>query len=407
MNAQPRSMAELYVRPGAPVETGSLPKVCVVILNFNGRHHLGRCFESLAALDYPREKLDILLVDNGSEDGSVEDVRAKWPWIRLIVNPRNYGFAPACNQGASNRRDARIVAFLNNDMRVDPLWLRELVGPIVRGEAVAATSKMLSWDGSRIDSAGGGMNFHGHGLQYGYGDVPGAEHDAPRKTLFACGGAMAMDARVFDELGGFDREYFAYYEDVDLGWRTWLAGYEVHYVPTSVCWHHHSSTSKRFPPETVRLIQTRNPILTCVKNYDDANLRAVLPVMLAIAVRRMLLVARIPDQHPYFIYGAKPSDLDATASVVPGNPDISREGVADLIGIHEVLSRWPYWMERRAQVQALRRRADSELFSLFLKPLWSVEPDPVSSAMFASFTEFYGLDKLFQGLDLMGREPRQ
>ncbi len=407
MSTQQRSIAELYVRPGAPVETAALPKVAVVILNYNGRHHLAGCFESLAALDYPREKLDVLLVDNGSDDGSVEEMRALWPWVRLIVNPRNYGFAPACNQGAANRRDARIVAFLNNDMRVDPLWLRELVGPIVRGEAVATTSKMLSWDGTHIDSAGGGMNFHGQGLQYGYGDAPGAEHEVPRKTLFACGGAMAMDARLFDELGGFDREYFAYYEDVDLGWRTWLAGHEVHYAPTSVCWHHHSSTSKRFPPETIRLIQTRNPLLTCVKNYDEENLRRVLPVMLAIAVRRMLMVARIPDQHPYFIYGAKPLDRDATAGTVPSNPDISREGVADLIGIHEVIARWPHWMQRRAQVQSLRKRADSELFSLFLKPLWNVDPDPVSSAMFVSLTEFYGLDKLFDGLDLMGREPRQ
>ena len=289
MSAPRHSLSDLYVVPGAPVPTESLPKVAVVILNYNGRHHLERCFDSLAALDYPRERLDVILVDNGSEDGSVEDMRSRWPWVRLIVNPRNYGFAPACNQGAANRRDASIVAFLNNDMRVDPAWLRELVGPIVRGEAAATTSKMLSWDGSRIDSAGGGMNFHGIGIQYGYGDAPGADHEVARRTLFACGGAMAIDARVFDALGGFDRDYFAYYEDVDLGWRTWLAGHEVHYVPTSVCWHHHSSTSKRFPPETVRLIQTRNPLLTCLKNYDEANLRSVFPVALAVSVRRMLL----------------------------------------------------------------------------------------------------------------------
>lgn len=407
MTAPQRSIAELYVRPGAPVEAAALPKVTVVILNYNGRHHLARCLGSLAELEYPREKLDVLLIDNGSEDGSVEELRANWPTVRLVVNPRNYGFAPACNQGAGNRRDSRVVAFLNNDMRVDRAWLRELVGPIVRGEAVATTSKMLSWDGTRIDSAGGGMNFHGHGLQYGYGDVPAAEHDVPRKTLFACGGAMAMDAQVFDEIGGFDREYFAYYEDVDLGWRTWLSGHEVHYVPTSVCWHHHSSTSKRFPPETVRLIQTRNPLLTCLKNYDDANLRRVLPVMLAISVRRMLGAAQLPDQHPYFIYHAKLRDVSSDAAGRSEAPEIRREAIADLIGINEVLSRWPHWMERRAQVQALRKRPDSELFSLFLKPLWNIEPDPVSSEMFTALTHFYGLDELFEGLDLMGREPRQ
>ncbi len=235
MSAELRSLADLYVTPGPAVATESLPKVLVVVLNYNGRHHLQRCFESLRALDYPSERLEVLLVDNGSEDGSVEEMRTRFPWVRLIQNPRNYGFAPACNQGAANRRDAQVVTFLNNDMRVDPQWLRELVAPIVRGECSATTSKMLSWDGSRIDSAGGGMNFHGHGLQYGYGDVPAAEHERSRRTLFACGGAMAIDAGVFESLGGFDREYFAYYEDVDLGWRTWLAGHEVHYVPTSTC----------------------------------------------------------------------------------------------------------------------------------------------------------------------------
>ena len=82
-------MQELYVTPGAPVAEAALPKVTVVVLNFNGRHHLERCFTSLAALDYPRERIDVLLVDNASDDGSVEEVRARWPWIRIVQNPRN------------------------------------------------------------------------------------------------------------------------------------------------------------------------------------------------------------------------------------------------------------------------------------------------------------------------------
>jgi len=68
--------------------------------------------------------------------------------------------------------------------------------------------------------------------------------------LFACGGAMAIEAVVFDEAGGFDPEFFAYYEDVDLGWRMWVLGHAIHYVPSAECWHHHSSTSKTLPPQT-------------------------------------------------------------------------------------------------------------------------------------------------------------
>jgi glycosyltransferase involved in cell wall biosynthesis len=218
--------ADLYVQPGPPLGDSDLPKVTVVILNWNGKRHLEGCFESLKALQYPAGKLDVLLIDNASDDGSVALVQSRWPWVRVSVNDRNEGFARACNRGASLRNGSSIVAFVNNDVRVHERWLAELVQPIVRREAVATTAKMLSWDGSRVDSAGGGMNLHGMGLQYGYNDVPSRSTIGRAGRLFACGGAMAIDAAVFEACGGFDAEFFAYYEDVDLGWRLWVQGHE-------------------------------------------------------------------------------------------------------------------------------------------------------------------------------------
>ena len=100
---------------------------------------------------------------------------------------------------------------------------------------------------------------------------------------------FAISSAVFHESGGFDEEFFAYYEDVDLGWRLWVLGHEVHYVPSAVCYHHHSSTSRRLPYETVRLLQTRNPLLACVKNYERHNFERVLPVALGVFLRRMRL----------------------------------------------------------------------------------------------------------------------
>ncbi|MEO0650928.1 MAG: glycosyltransferase family 2 protein, partial [Planctomycetota bacterium] len=252
--------------PGAPLTDAELPRVAIVILNFNGLHHLQGCFDSLRALNYPEDRVEVVMIDNGSSDGSVEALREQWPWVRTIANEQNVGFSRGCNQGAEEAADAELLVFLNNDMRVEPDWLRELVGPVVRGECVAATAKMLSWDGKRLDSAGGGVNFHGIGIAKGYKLPPGPEFDVPTRTLFACGGAMAVRADAFRELGGFDEEFFAYYEDVDLGWRMWVAGYEVHYAPRAVCYHHHSSTSKTFPVETIRLLQVRNPLLACFKN---------------------------------------------------------------------------------------------------------------------------------------------
>lgn len=413
------SLAELYVKPGKAIADAQLPKVTVVILNLNGKHHLELCFNSLLAMDYPRERLDVLMVDNASDDGSVELLRRKWPSVRLHVNKRNVGFAPGCNVGASLRGDSSVLAFLNNDMRVDKGWLRELVAPLVRGECVATTSKMMSWDGKTLDSAGGGMNFHGLGLQYGYKDPPSADFDKPRKTLFACGGAMAIDAKLYDQLGGFDNEFFAYYEDVDLGWRTWVLGHEVHYVPTSVCWHHHHGTSKRLPLETVRLIQVRNPLLSCFKNYDDQNLRKVLPVALALATRRTLIVSGIPSDQPYRIEHARPAEAGAESTKLDkllgklglkapakhGVAPITRIGVADLIAVNDLLSNWEHWMRRRAEVQSRRKREDAEIFRLFLRPMWCVEKDPQYQQLFAGATRFFGVDELFAGLTLIDKDP--
>ena len=419
MTTRTVSMADLYVQPGGPIGDADLPRVTVVILNMNGGHHLDACFGSLQAMAYPAAKLDVLLVDNGSTDGSVEQTQARWPWVRVVRNPRNAGFAAGCNQGARLRTDSRVLAFLNNDMRVDRHWLTELVQPIVRGEAVATTSKILAWDGTLIDSAGGGMNFYGIGLQYGYKDVPGAEHERPRKTLFPCGGAMAIDAAVFDESGGFDPEFFAYYEDVDLGWRLWLMGHEVHYVPSSMCWHHHHGTSRRLPPQTVRLIQVRNPLYACFKNYDDTHLRQVLPVALALFLRRMLIMSGVPSDQPFRIEHAQVSDAQAQPGwltqvvsglagsdlVQPGQTAVSSFCVADLIAANDLLSNWQHWMTRRADVQARRRRPDSDIFGLFLRPMWAVEQDPQFRALLEGSADFFGVSQLFDGLTRIPADP--
>ena len=414
MSAKPLQPGELEVTPGqAPLER-ELPRCAIVVLNLNGRHHLAPCFETLDALDYPRDRYEVVLVDNGSTDGSAAEMRRDHAWVTLIENPRNVGFSAGCNQGATAARDAEVLVFLNNDMRVEPSWLRELVAPLVRGECAATTSKMYSWDGKLMNSAGGGMNFHGIGIQRGYLEHPDARFDVFRKTLFACGGAMAMDAEVFWRLGGFDEEFFAYYEDVDLGWRTWLAGESIWYVPTSVCYHHHSSTSRRLPVEMIRLLQVRNPMLACFKNYDEENLARVLPAMLGLAVRRAFLVSGITDDTPFRIEHAEMSDTGpvrrllqrARASLDETLP-MRRVAAADLLAMNDLLGRFEHWRARRAEVQALRQREDAEIFRLFLKPLWCIEDDAGYRSLQRGMGEMLGLEDVFGGLDEGGGDPHR
>jgi len=381
--------------------TEELPRVAIVVLNFNGRQHLEPCFKSLAELDYPRDRFDLIIVDNGSVDGSLEVIkRAGWP--RLIANGENRGFSAGCNQGASEAEDAELLVFLNNDMRVDPGFLRELIRPVVSGEVAATTAKMLSWDGKLINSAGGAMNFHGVGIQKGYMKKPAAEHDQPARTLFACGGAMAIDRKVFLEVGGFDEEFFAYYEDVDLGWRLWVMGHEVLYVPSAVCYHHHSSTSRAFPMESIRLLQVRNPILACFKNYDDQNLQRVLPAAMGLSLRRMRLVAGIDDERPFRIEHATTTRTDYLAKLkekarkrVVSTIPVRREAVADFLGLNDLFGNWEHWMQRRQEVQSRRKRSDADILALFEDPLWCIEEERTYAELHGGITKFFGVDTLF------------
>src|SRR5205085_147887 len=152
----------------------------------------------------------------------------------VLPQAENFGFAPAVNIAVA-AADAECVALLNNDMRVDPAWLRELVATYDPGRGVACVGGVIvSWDGETVDFTEGFMNFTGLGDQLGFGrPVSAVDTTTPRDLFFACGASMLISRDVFLKTGGFDEAFFAYYEDVDLGWRLWLHGYEVRLAPGS------------------------------------------------------------------------------------------------------------------------------------------------------------------------------
>lgn len=401
-SADPLEIAEeLRVVPGPPIDRRDLPKITVIIPSLNGKRLLQRCLESLFASDYEHDRLEIVVVDNGSTDGTASWLARKHPSIRVEVQERNLGFAAACNVGARTVEDSEVLAFVNNDMVLEDGFLFQLVAPLVRGECAATSAKLLNTDGSALDTSGTGMTFLGIAIQPGYGSPPSAEHEIQRKTLFPCGGAMAIQRAAFNEVGGFDEAYFAYYEDLDLGWRLWLAGHEVHYVPTAVGYHRHSHTSRRFPPEVVRLVMIRNSLYTCVKNYDDDNLAKVLPAMLALAVRRAYLGAGL-DEGRFRIEEAKLGKggvlgwLGSLARRENKTTSIGTIGAADLMALNDLLGDWDEWMRRRVEVQSRRKRSDAEIQRMFLEPLASVEADPAYLALQKGLVELFGLDDTFR-----------
>ncbi len=430
-----------------------LPSVSVIVLNYNGQEHLETCFRSLQGLDYPVDRLELMLVDNASTDGSVEFMRTHFPGVTLICNEHNYGFSKGNNIGA-RQASGEYVAFLNNDMRVDSLWLRELVKPLLHDPQVAcAGSKILTWDGRHVDFGGVAANFYGYGFQIGWGQ-PAAACDEDKAILHACGGAMLIRRPVFLDAGGFDEDFFAYYEDLDLGWRLWVLGYQVVYAAQSRAYHVHHGYWKREPDEKKRLLYERNALSTVIKNYEEQNLQRILPVALMLLLRRAFLVADI-DPRPYrseplaafpglyqearttptaasrytgrYYVGEAWRTLrrDGPGSLVsktraellrraailrarwqrasgqraPATPgqsvEVPRNTLSYLLAANDVVAWYGKLLEKRARIQAARRRSDTEILRLFGMPLEVCFFDPRYEQTQWELVRAFGIDQLF------------
>jgi GT2 family glycosyltransferase len=263
--------------PLSPGQAGGLPKVTVVIVNYNGLEHLPGCLKSLFATDYPH--FDVTLVDNGSTDGSRQWVQSRYPRVKVIASPRNVGFGRA-NQLAISASDAPVIALLNNDTVVERGWLRALVEPLLADEHVAATSSKLRFLGDQrtLNGVGGGMNYLGFSYDLGMYERDCGQRDEPREVLFPCGAACAIKRSVFDEARGFDDQFFMYHEDVDLGWRLHLLGYSVLTAPRSVVYHRFGGTSRRSASAFFReRLGLRHDLRSLLKNYEWSTLLRVLP----------------------------------------------------------------------------------------------------------------------------------
>ncbi|MEX2620951.1 MAG: glycosyltransferase [Egibacteraceae bacterium] len=342
------------------------PTVSVVVINYNGRDYLERCLGSLRALEYPAEQLELIFIDNNSKDGSVEYVREAFPECRVVVNDTNTGFSPAVNQGA-RLASGTYLALLNNDAEADPRWILEAVQVAEIDERVACVaSKILREDRTTIDYAGGQMAFYGHGFAKGNRETDTGEDTTNRPTLFASGGAMVVNLATFVDVGGFDDSYFAFFEDVDFGWRLWVLGHEVLYVPASKVYHRHHGTIERFGYARERYLLERNALATVFKNYGDDQLARALPGTLVLALLRGLA-----DE------GTDLPDYRIAENVTP----IAGAQVSALTGAHLAAIRdWGLALDelgaKRYFVQSRRKTDDRRILRLFEEGLLPNVPDP-------------------------------
>jgi GT2 family glycosyltransferase len=218
------------------------PTVSVVIPNLNGRDLLERCLERLR--EQTVTDVETILVDNGSEDDSVALVKSHFPETQIVALGENRGFAGGMNAGIERARGAH-VAFLNNDAEADPRWLEELLACLKRHpRAAAATSKLLlAGRRNTIDGAGDDLTPSFLPYPRGHGQPDRGQFDKEVEVFSPAGAASLWRRSALDDVGLFDERFFAYYEDVDLGFRARLKAYECWYAPRAVAYHHRGATA--------------------------------------------------------------------------------------------------------------------------------------------------------------------
>jgi GT2 family glycosyltransferase len=254
-------------------ETGSLstnlPLASVVIPNWNGIHHLPVCLDALRAQTYPNRQ--IILVDNGSTDGSPAFVTEQYPEVRLLALDRNLGLTGGNNAGF-RAAEGEVLISLNNDTEAAPDLVEALVTALLEHpEAGMAAAKMRLFDRRDVlHSAGDGYGVDGIPFNRGVWQRDEGQFDEPGWIFGGCGGAVAYRRAMLDDVGLFDESFFMYCEDVDLNWRSQLAGWRCWYTPWAVVYHKLSATGGG---PIASFYTGRNTLWVIAKNYPGVLLR--------------------------------------------------------------------------------------------------------------------------------------
>ncbi len=260
--------------------TTTLPLVSVIILNYNGEKFIQRCLQSVIDDSYPQK--EIILVDNASQDNSLNLIQfAMVDKIKIVKNPKNYGFPKGCNQGILHA-NGEIIVLLNIDTVVRTNWLHALVEPILSNNRVGISgSKLLFLDGQHIQFAGGWMLPNCLTYHEGYGESDPNKYNTPHEVEYLTGASMAIRREVLDQAGGLDEGFPLYYEDLDLCFRTRQQGYRTLYQPDSVVLHFETFGT----PKNSRIYYYkyhRGRIRFLIKNY---GLRYFLKVFIPAEIR--------------------------------------------------------------------------------------------------------------------------
>lgn len=248
----------------------------IVIVTWNGLHHLKKYLPSVLATDYP--DYEVIIADNHSTDGTREWLREQHPDVKIAALDHNYGYC-----GGNNRAlpfaEKELLLFLNNDVRVDSGWLHDLSAAFDKDEVAAAQPKILADQNpdsfEYAGAAGGFMDKFGYsycrGRIFDHVEEDQGQYDSAGNIFWATGAALAVRKDLFAAAGGFDEDFEFHMEEIDLCWRLQNKGYTIRYVPGSVVYHLGGGSLPMGSPRKV-YYNFRNTLYMLVKNYSDHSL---------------------------------------------------------------------------------------------------------------------------------------
>lgn len=308
--------------------------VSIIIVNYNGKPFLEKCLKSVFQSKY--ENFEVILVDNNSNDDSTEFVKTKYPNVKIILLDSNYGFAKPGNIGVKIAK-GHYLLFLNNDTIVTPDTIGELIKTMEKDPKIVICQSLLLKSDGMIDSSGDFI--YKTGRAYSSREICKIE----RPILSSRGAAMMVLKDKFFELGGFDERFFVSFEDVDLGWRAWIWGYQVVLSPKSIVYHLGAQTVKNLK-KIIQFHGTKNFLILRLTNFEFLLLIESMIFLIPFFAKRKLNLL--------------PSNFDQI-SEIPSNKIL-------LKAIFWILKNFRYVLSKRKQVNSRRVRSSKELVELGL-----------------------------------------
>ncbi|MCU0666554.1 MAG: glycosyltransferase family 2 protein, partial [Candidatus Omnitrophica bacterium] len=239
------------------------PFVSIIIVNLNGEKYLKDCLGSLLNMKYPSDKFEIILVDNGSTDDSLEYTRKEFSVVKIIKNNEN-NYAKANNLGIKQSK-GEYVALLNNDTKVEENWLIELLKVIESDNKIGAVGTKLLLPDGKIQNAGHIALPNFYWGERGFGEE-NLKYNEIEEMDSLCGAAVLYRKKLFREIGHFDENFVIYMEDVDMAFRLRKNGWKVVFVPTSIVYHFFHGSGNN---DLSRFYIERNRLLFIAKHYPD------------------------------------------------------------------------------------------------------------------------------------------